>query len=219
MLESLLLSQDRAVLATLESACATVGITPIVCAGEAQAAALLRSRKFYGLIVDTNQLQVASAVLTTARASASSRNATSIVVRAGSSNAVSGTFCLRKPVPSELATRTLRAAKGLMLNEFRRYYRHPFVLPVTIAKDSGGELQASTINVSCRGFATKAVFENLATGDVVRTRLTLPDGNYVEMKSKLVWSEPNVSGFQFEGSLARDRQRLEDCLATRLPLK
>jgi hypothetical protein len=132
---------------------------------------------------------------------------------------VGGTFFLRKPVPSELASRTLRVAKGPMLNEFRSYYRHPLKLPVAISKRSGGELQASTVNLSCRGFATETAFDNLAMGDVVSTRLTLPDGNYVDMKSKLVWTEPTRSGFQFDGGLARDRQRLEQCLAAHLPLK
>ncbi len=219
MLESLLLSQDRAVVATLKSACETVGITALLCTDEAQATALLLTRKFYSLMVDTNELQVASAVLTTARASTSSRNAISIVACTGSSDAVGGTFLLRKPVPSELASRTLRVAKGAMLNEFRRYCRHPLKLPVVISKHSGGELQTSTVNVSCRGFATETGFDNLAMGAVVRTRLTLPDGNYVEMKSKLVWNELTRSGFQFDGGLARDRQRLEECLAARLPLK
>lgn len=220
MLNTLLLSQDSRLIGTLQSVCASVGISPTVCSEPAQAAAVLAKCKFYGVIVDSADPEVATHVLSTVRTSSSSRKAISIVVSNGSAVVPGGTFALRKPVGVELAMRTLRAAKGSMLNEFGRYFRHPLQLPVLITRDSGGEFQATSINVSHRGLAVQMADLNvIAPRDVVRLRLTLPDGaTWIEMKGKVTWTDVRGrAGIHCEGVSPRDQQQLEEWLAPDLP--
>lgn len=173
-------------------------------------------------MIDSADPEVASEVLTRVRASSSSRNAISIVVSDVSAGVAGGAFVLRKPVAVELATRTLRVAKGPMLNEFRRYFRHPVQLPVLITRDSGGELQTTSVNVSHRGLAIQMAGPNvIAPRDAVRARLTLPGGGAcIEMKGKVTWTDVRGrAGIHCEGISPRDRQQLEEWLAPDLPGK
>jgi hypothetical protein len=181
---------------------------------------MLARCKFYGVVIDSADPEAATQILSGIRVSSSSRNAISIVVSDGSAGVPSGTFVLRKPVASELVVRTLRAAKGLMLNEFRRYFRHPVQLPVLITRDSCGELQGTSINVSHRGIAVQMPDSNLiAPRDAVRSRLTLPGrGTYIETEGKVVWTDARGrAGINCEGISPSDRQRLEEWLAPHLP--
>lgn len=220
MLNSLLLSQDPRFIATLQSLCANVGITPTVCSGSAQAADLLARCKFYGVIIDSAEPEVATEVLSAVRASSSSRKAIAIVVSEASAGVPGGMFVLTKPVAVDLATRTLRAATGLMLNEFRRYFRHPVELPVVITKDSGGEFQATSINFSHGGLAVRmAALDAIDPRDAIRARFTRPGaGTYIETKGKVAWTGGQCrAGLHCECISARDRKQLEEWLASGLP--
>jgi len=220
VLNSLLLSQDPRFIATLQSLCANVGIIPTVCSGSAQAADMLARCKFYGVIIDSAEPEVATEVLSTVRASSSSRKAIAIVVSEASAGVPGGMFVLTKPVAVDLATRTLRAATGLMLNEFRRYFRHPVELPVVITKDSGGEFQATSINFSHGGLAVRmAALDAIDPRDAVRARFTRPGaGTYIETKGKVAWTgSQSRAGLHCECISARDRKQLEEWLAPGLP--
>ncbi len=220
MLNNLLFSGDPLLTATLQSVCANVGISPTLCSESPQAASMLARCKFYGVIVDGGEPDAAGEVLSAVRASSSSRNAISIVVSDGSAGALGGTFLLRMPIAFELAMRTLRAAKGPMLNEFCRYFRHPVHLPVLITRDSGGELRATSVNVSHRGLAIQmAGVKVIALRDAVRARLTLPgSGTCIETKGTVAWTDARGrAGIHCEGISPRDRKQLEEWLAPRLP--
>jgi len=220
VLNSLLLSQDPRFIATLQSLCANVGIIPTVCSGSAQAADMLARCKFYGVIIDSAEPEVATEVLSTVRASSSSRKAIAIVVSEASAGVPGGMFVLTKPVAVDLATRTLRAATGLMLNEFRRYFRQPVELPVVITKDSGGEFQATSINFSHGGLAVRmAALDAIDPRDAVRARFTRPGaGTYIETKGKVAWTGGQCrAGLHCECISARDRKQLEEWLAPGLP--
>jgi hypothetical protein len=220
VLNDLLLSRDPELLAALQSVCTNMGISPTICSESPQAASMVARCKFYGVIVDAAEPDAAREVLSTIRASSSSRNAISIVVADGSAGEPGGTFVLRKPVALELTMRTVRAAKGLMLNEFSRYFRHPVHLPVLVTMDSGGELRATSINVSHGGLAIQMAGLNvLSLRDAVRARLTLPgDGTCIETKGKVAWADARGrAGIHCEGVSPRDRRQLEEWLAPRLP--
>jgi hypothetical protein len=220
VLNNLLFSRDPRLIATLQSVCANVGIIPTVCSGSAQAAEMLSRCKFYGLIIDSAEPEVATEVLCTVRASSSSRKAIAIVLSNTSASVPGGTFLLTKPVAIELAIRTLRAAKGLMLNEFGRYWRHPVRLPVVIVRDSGEEFQATSINLSHGGLAVQISALNvIAPGDAVRARFAWPGaGTCIETKGKVAWTGAQGRvGLHCECILARDRKQLEEWLAPGLP--
>jgi hypothetical protein len=189
-----------------------------LCSGTAETTALLAHRKFYGVIVDGAEPNVANAVLNAVQASSSSRRAVSIVISDDSAGLAGGAFVLRRPVSVDLASRTLRAAKGAMLNEFSRYFRQQMQLSVRITRDSGGELKATTLNISQRGMAIQLPSGKtlIAAGDPIRTSLTLPDSTCIEAKGKIVWMDiRGRAGIFCEGHSPRDRQQLQEWLAAK----
>ena len=215
MLNALLLSRDSKLIGCLQPVCTSVGINLTRCSGVPRVTAMLARCKFYGVIVDGAEPDAAT-VLSAVRSSSSSQNAISIVISDGSAGVPGGTFTLRKPVAVDLATRTLRAAKGPMLTEFRRYLRHPAQLLVLMTKESGGEFHATSINISHRGLAVQMSALNVsAPTDPVRVRLTLPGvGTCIEMKGKVAWADARGrAGIRWEGISPRDRQQLEGWLA------
>jgi hypothetical protein len=139
-----------------------------------------------------------------------------MVVSDGSAGVPGGTFLVRNPVNFELAARTLRAAKGPMLSEFNRYFRHPVRLPVLITKDSGGEFQATSINVSHCGLGVQMPGLNMiAVTDVVRARLAMPGSTWFDTKGKVVWTDPRGrAGIQCQAISPRDLQKLEEIVGT-----
>jgi hypothetical protein len=177
---------------------------------------MMAQRKFYGVIVDGAEPNAASEMLNMFRMSSSSRKAISIVVSDGSAGVPVGTFVLKKPVTFELAVRTLRAAKGPMLSEFHRYFRHPVQLPVLITKDSGGEFQATSINISRCGLGLQMPGLNVvAPTDAVRTRLATPRGGTFERKGKVAWTDARGrAGIHCEAISPRDLQKLEEIVGT-----
>jgi PilZ domain len=222
VLNTLLLSRDPTLIGILQSVCTNGGLTSTVCSGSPEVAAVLARCKFYAVIVDSAEADVAKEVLSAVRASSSSRNATSIVVSDASADLLVGTFVLRKPVAVDLAVRTLRAAKGPMLNEFRRYFRHAVKLPAVIMRDSGGEFQATSINLSQVGLAVQMPGPHLIVPkDAVRARITLPGAaTSIETKGKVAWADAKSrAGLFCEGYSPRDRKQLEEWLAPRLPGK
>jgi hypothetical protein len=216
VLLNLLLSQDQKLIATLQSACANVGISPTLCSGHSETTALLARRKFYGVIVDGTEPHIANEVLSAVQASSSSRRAVSIAVSDDPTRLEGGTFVLRKPVGVDLAMRTLRAAKGPMLNEFSRYFRHQMQQPIRITRDLGGELKATTINISQRGMGIQLPSGKalIAAGDAIRALLTLPGGDAcIEAKGKIVWIDSRGrAGISCEGHSPCDRHQLESGL-------
>ncbi len=219
MLDNLLLSQDPSLIATFQAACTSVGVSPTVCSMSAQVPGLLTKQKFYGLMIDYPDLGEATRVLTVVRASSSSRTAIAIAVSNGPAAVEGAAFQLRKPVSPKLAIRTMRAAKGHMLNEFFGYFRHTVRLPVLITKDAGGELRATSINISRRGLAVQmAGVHRIGQSDTVNALLTLPGGTWSEMKGTVVWADNRGRvGIRCEGRAPRDRQQLEQWLAPSLP--
>jgi hypothetical protein len=215
VLNTLLFSQDSRLVSTLQSVCSNAGINPAVCSEVPKAASMLARNKFYGVIVDGSE--AAREILSLFQTSSSSRKAISIVVSDGSAGTPIGTFVLRKPVSVELVARTLHAAKGPMLNEFQQYYRHSAQLPVLITRDSGGEFQATSINLSRRGLAIQMSGTGvIAPKDAVRARVATPSGgSWIDTKGEVVWANTRGSaGIRCEGVSPRDRQLLEEIAAS-----
>ncbi len=217
MLDNILFSQDPRLIASLQAVCTNVGISPTICSVSTQVPGLLTQRKFYGVMVDSIDPEETTKVLSTFRASSSSRKAIAIAV---SDNLVQGAaFHLGKPLSPELAMRTLRVAKGPMLAEFFGYFRHTERVPVLITKGAGGELRATSINVSLRGLAVQISGSNrIGINDAIHAMLTLPGGTWTEMKGKVVWADNRGRlGIRCDGITPRDKQQLKQWLAASLP--
>ncbi len=218
LLDSLVYSRDPKLISTIQWAGSNGGITPKLCSGATQVAALLARTKFYAVIVDDTDLLAATEVLNAARRSPSSRNAISIAVVGGSAGGTLGTtFVLRKPVPGELVLRTFRAAQGAMIKEYLRYCRHPLQTPVILTTSAGQELHATASNISQGGLGLLLV-QGRAVGPKAPLRVKLalpPNGSCLELSGEVVWCHEAKLGVQCQGVSTADRKQLDEWLAAR----
>lgn len=219
MLEILLLSRDPKIVSTIQLACSQLNISLKVCSGWDEGALLFTRCKIYAVVVDDRTGDAALRILSAAQNSSSSRNAVSIALVSRSARDTFGaTFVVAKPLTSELALRTLRAAQGQMSSEYRRYFRHPLRAPVTITTDSNRQLNGTSINVSRIGLAVRFFDpEPLATGTTVRARLSAPAPafGWIELQGRVAWCDSGGrAGLQCQAVTATHRKQLDQCLAS-----
>ncbi len=219
MFDTLVVSQDPQLIATIQSACAKLGITADVCYRREQATARLGNRKYYGIVVDDATSSESLELLTRVRQSVASKSAVSIAVARGfPGNTLDTMFLLAKPVPDDLALRTFRAAHGAMLKEYRRYYRQPLRVPILIHTDADQELRATAVNVSQSGLAVE-----VAETQLIRAHVSLwvsfpllPGSERIRLKGEVAWCKPSGrAGLRCRGVTVTDCKLLEQWLARR----
>lgn len=217
MLEVLLLARDSELIAPVALACAKQGINLTTCSGAEEGAALLTRRKMYAVLVDDADASAAAKLLSMAEKSSSSRNAVTIAFVGTSSRSFKATFLVPKPLSAEIVLRTLRAAEGQMLSEFRRYFRHPLQATVTVYTETNEQLQASAINISRSGLAIQFLEPKMLTGNsAVRASFIPPTeaAACLELRGRVVWADQQGrAGFHCCGATQSDQKRLEQWLA------
>ncbi len=161
-----------------------------------QAAAELKRHKFDSVIVDCEDLGPAGEFLHGLRHTSSSRRAIAIALLAGPDTVATAfrlgaNFALHKPLSLEHALRCLRAARGLILRECRRYHRHPAQLPVSLRVTSGVSLTAQAANFSENGMAIELGGPSgygVPSGCGVKVRFLLPgSASTVEAHGEVAW--------------------------------
>jgi DNA-binding response OmpR family regulator len=107
-------------------------------------------------------------------------------------------FVLHKPVASEQATATLRAATALLRRERRRSFRVPVQAPVQVALSGGDQIEGIMLDLSQTGMDLLAA-QPLERAAQIGLRFTLPDGSLeVDTHGEIAWANPNgQSGVRF----------------------
>ena len=107
-------------------------------------------------------------------------------------------FILHKPVSSEQATATLRAATALLRRERRRSFRVPVQAPVQVALSGGDQIEGIMLDLSQTGMDLLAA-QPLERSAQIGLRFTLPDGSLeVDTHGEIAWANPNgQSGVRF----------------------
>lgn len=125
-------------------------------------------------------------------------------------------FILQQPLSLDLITRSLRAARNLMLQERRRFFRYAIELPVTLIS-GGEELKVRCTNLSAGGMALQAntVMEPNWTG---RLRFELPEkGGTIDAKAEVAWMLPDkTTGVRFTMISDTLRTQLEQWISARV---
>ncbi|HZU22901.1 MAG TPA: PilZ domain-containing protein [Terriglobales bacterium] len=125
-------------------------------------------------------------------------------------------FILQQPLSLDLITRSLRAARNLMLQEKRRFFRYPVNLPVSLVS-AGEELKARCTNVSAGGMALAShpVLESTWAG---RLKFELPEkGGVIEAKAEVAWMLPDkTAGLRFTTIADNVRTVLEQWISARV---
>jgi hypothetical protein len=217
----LLLSRDPKLISAMQLACGKLLIEPILCPEAAEAAALLKRRKVYAVLVDDLDRAATAELLAAVKSSRSSHRAVPIAVTDQKlGNVPHAALIATKPVSIELAARTLRVALGPMLKEASRYTRHSLRVPVMLASGFNREIQATSVNISDGGLAVQ--FQGtcpLPAKAQVSARLVLPSSSdVVELKGDVVWFDSDGrAGLQCKATSQFDQRVLQRWLDAKLP--
>ena len=198
---SLLLSNDSSVVRQLTASLQQFAISADVCPDPITAFNLINTRKFEAIIVDLAVGEQIGHILERVRLSPSNQN--SVTFALVSSDEVSclqvqPNFLIRKPLTDDEVGSTLRAALGLVIRDYRRYFRCPLTVPVLIRIDNKAKISCEMINVSEGGLAV-ATPVTFTPGAVVGAEFALPGESAVfEIDAEICWCNPKgQAGLQF----------------------
>jgi DNA-binding response OmpR family regulator len=193
-LESLLISQDAALLGVLRPTLEKIAVDVRVCADSKPASDLLAKHKFDAVIVDCDDLAGGADLLKDLRNTQSNARSVAFAVLNGKTSTQEAfqsgaNFVLQKPLTPMHATRCFNAALNFMVRERRRYFRHPVEMPVRIILPNTPEVNATSTNVSEGGMAIRLV-EKLPKEAQAKLQFSLPGSNTsLELKGVIAWAD------------------------------
>ena len=219
-LHCLLLTRDDQVIRALRRVVDDLGVNLEVCTGADKAAEELEQRKFDAVLIDCDDVHNAITVLCSVRLTPSNKTSTVFAIVNGITTPTSAielgaNLSLEKPINETMAKHAFRAVHGLMLQERRRYYRHPVDLAVTLRfedRDKGThrDVLATGVNLSEGGMALKVKATVPSEFRIAQVRFILPGSHdQVEILGVIAWADElgNV-GIRFENVPYTLRDRL-----------
>jgi DNA-binding response OmpR family regulator len=197
-LECLLVVRNPTLLRVLTDYLGAAGIHPSVCAAADDAVARLQATKFDAVMVDCVEVEDGVEVLRTVRASAPNRRAIVFAIVDGDSTPreraeMGANFVLERPISPDLLSRSLRAARNLMLQERRRYFRVPASFNMALISGHN-EVRGNVTNVSSGGLAFQ-LERKIEVGWLGHVEFTVSEIKLkMEVKGEVVWLNPELQG-------------------------
>lgn len=224
-LQALLLSRDPEVQRTVRRVLDAANIELDLSQNPDQARLALSRRKYDAFLVDCDDLQSGPVVLKEMRQGKSNRSCIAFAIVNGRTTVqqafeMGANFVLDKPISLERATRSVRAAQGLIMRERRRYHRHLIRATGAILVDAGSELPVSITNISQGGISIECS-RQLDEGGAARLKFQLPGSRRsLEVKGEVIWSTPDgKSGIRFQVLSVEMKRELDSWLEKRaLPM-
>lgn len=181
LVNALLLSSDSSLLGLLRRSAEELGIRPQESRSVGQAGTLLTTRRFEGIVVDTDDLADASDFIEALRRTPSNKTSIVVAVVNGRTSPTEAfrkgaNMVLEKPVTADKLVRSLRAAHSMMTRERRRALRLPIEMPVMLKLGAGAEDRATATDISEGGLGVEALVP-MKVHDTIRFRCTLPDSD------------------------------------------
>src|SRR5690242_11659251 len=100
-------------------------------------------------------------------------------------------FVLYKPISTEQAEATLRAATALIKRERRCSFRVPVQVPIQVQVDNGPQLEGILLDLSEDGMDVLAA-QPLCPGASISARFNLPDSDTeIPVSGQIAWASPN----------------------------
>ncbi|MBV9073926.1 MAG: PilZ domain-containing protein [Acidobacteria bacterium] len=197
--QALIYTADVALSGTLSSTLRRQRLEP-VCAGRLGAALhLLRSRKFPAVIVDCSDRSAATDIFQLCRSTGSNRSSVVFALTEGNESASSWgvNFAVKRPAGSDLRafTTVLRAADGMIRQDFRRYRRIP-VLSTAVLDNDEHRLQLSTLNISEGGMCVHGEVPGWNKEHIIEFHHPVSNLRF-KANTYTVWSRNGKSGLQF----------------------
>jgi DNA-binding response OmpR family regulator len=159
-------------------------------------------KRFDAVIIDFDDASSASDVLQSLRQSSSSKNAVTVGLLSNPSNVrgafgMGANFVLYRPISSEQAHATLRAASALLKRERRRKFRVPVQLPVSLSWENVPEVEGIMLDLSEDGMDVLSA-QPLQAGQMLDVQFSLSDSTLITVQGRIAWANPNgQAGVQF----------------------
>jgi len=182
----------------------------------------LTRRRFEAVIVDCDGLDSAAHVLRSVRSAPCNKRAIAVAIIDSQKDVRGGFelgahFVLQKPITSQRAKSSFRAARALMKVERRRSLRLAVELPVTLISGDG-QRRSTTYDLGEGGMAVRLPRGAKSAGPM-RIRFGLPGTEHVvECAAQVSWEDTGTyAGVRFVDLAKQDRGQLRSWLASRSP--
>jgi hypothetical protein len=186
---------------------------------------LIHGRKFEAFVVDTALDTPFLDLLSEIRSSSS--NCLAVIMAIAAPGPVcdlarqeGANFILEQPLSYKTILRTLKAAYGMLVREYRRYFRCPIKLPVTVWSSLTAEVQGETVDLSEDGMAIRLPYSlGVDTDLVIRIKLS-PNAKDLTTRAKVIrTAEGGVAGIRFVEISSFAKAQLHEWLSLRLEEK
>ena len=221
MPNALLLSRDAEVVRVVRRVLEGLATPLEVTANSDQAAQSIKSKKFDAVMVDVDDIENGTTVLSGLRAGKSNNKSIAFAVVNGTTSVktayeLGANFVISKPVSIERVTRCFRAAYGLILRERRRYQRHRVSAPAQVLT-SKGYVAVQILDVSEGGASLSFPVRNNVSGEAGMVTLLFQLNNMpktIEAKGELLWTEDSGrAGFRIIAMAPEPRRIFDEWLA------
>src|SRR5262249_28994032 len=214
-LQSLVLCSDEKILRVLRRVLSDLEISIDHCTEPDAAIHKLTRQRYEAVIVDCSSEQVASQVLRGARSAPCNKRAVAVAILDGeravkSAFELGAHFVLYKPISSEKAKTSFRAARALMKRERPRNTRLPVEIPITISFQGGeGQQRTVTSDISEGGAAVQPAPSG--NPGPMQAVFTLPGIDYkIQCAAEVAWSNSTrQAGLRFKDMSAEDTTQLK----------
>ena len=198
---SLLVSNDSGIVRKLTASLEQFAITADVCPDLVTAVTLLNTRKFEAVFVDLALGEHSASILEWVRLSQSNQNSvTFALVNAVEEQYLHNlpNFIMRKPLCEHEIGNIMKAALGLVIRDYRRYFRCPLNAPVSIRIPGKLQVSGEMMNISEGGMAA-ATSVAFCPGALIKVEFALPgESTKFALEAEVCWSdEKGRVGFQF----------------------
>jgi c-di-GMP-binding flagellar brake protein YcgR len=222
-LKALLLCSDAKIVRVLRRVLGDLDIAVELCADADSALRKLTRQRFEAIIVDCAD-DGANDVLKSARSAPCNKQAVAVaivepIVGLKAVFDVGAHFVLYKPVSSERAKSSFRAARALMKSERRRNVRVAVQIPVVIRSPAAGSnMRVTTIDLSEGGMAVKIPRGRRPTGRW-QIAFTLPGSQTsLELAAEFAWEgTADQAGLRFQGISPEAARELREWLKKNSP--
>src|SRR6202790_2475613 len=217
-LKALLLCSDEKIVRVLRRVLGDLDIAVELCVNSDTALRKLTRQRFEAIIVDCAD-DGANDVLRSARSAPCNKQAVAVaivepIVGLKAVFDVGAHFVLYKPVSSERAKSSFRAARALMKSERRRWTRVAVQIPIVIRSvGSGGNVKVNTIDLSEGGMAVK-IGRGKGLSGQWQIAFTLPGTQTsLELPAEFAWEgTSDQAGLRFQQISPETTLRLREWL-------
>lgn len=222
-LKALVLCTDEKIVRVLRRVLGDLDIAVELCADSNAALRKLTRQRFEAIIADCSD-NGASDVLHSARSAPCNKQAVAVAIVEPTVGLkavfeIGAHFVLYKPVSSERAKSSFRAARALMKSERRRNARVAVQIPVVMrSPEAGGNVKVNTIDLSEGGMAVKIAPRRRPTGRW-QISFTLPGTETtLELQSEFAWEGTSAqAGLRFQQVSPEATRQLREWLKQNSP--